>query len=154
VITLVQRVSRAEVRVEGALVGRIGRGLLLLVGVERGDGETDADETARKIGALRIFPGRHPMDVAVKDAGGGCLVVSQFTLAGSVRKGNRPGFEGAEAPARAEALYLRVAEQLRSQGLPVETGRFAADMEVDLVNDGPVTFVIVVRDGAVQKTER
>ena len=94
------------------------------------------------------------MDLSVKDVGGGCLVVSQFTLAGSLRKGNRPGFEGAESPARAEALYERVADQLRAEGLPVATGRFAADMDVELVNDGPVTFVVVVRDGAVQKTER
>ncbi len=81
-------------------------------------------------------------------------MVSQFTLAGSIRKGNRPGFEGAEAPARAEALYERVAAQLRAEGLTVATGRFAAMMDVELVNDGPVTFVVVVRDGTVQKTER
>jgi len=154
VITLVQRVSRAEVRVDGEVVGRIDKGLLLFVGVERGDGAADADETARKIAALRIFPGRHPMDLAVKDAGGGCLVVSQFTLAGSLRKGNRPSFDGAEEPAAAAALYERVAERLRAEGLPVATGRFAADMAVELVNDGPVTFVVIVRDGAVVKTER
>ncbi len=153
-ITVVQRVARAEVRVGGDVVGRIAKGLLLFVGVERGDGEADADATARKIAALRIFPGRHPMDLAVKDAGGGCLVVSQFTLAGSIKKGNRPGFETAEEPTRAQTLYERVAAKLREEGLLVETGRFAADMEVDLVNDGPVTFVVVVRDGAVVKTER
>jgi D-tyrosyl-tRNA(Tyr) deacylase len=154
VITVVQRVSRAEVRVDGAVVGRIDKGLCLLVGVERGDTEADADATARKLAALRIFPGRHPMDLSVKDVGGGCLVISQFTLAGSIRKGNRPGFEGAEEPARAEALYERLAEQLRGESIPVATGRFAAMMDVDLVNDGPVTFVVVVRDGAVVKTER
>jgi D-tyrosyl-tRNA(Tyr) deacylase len=152
--TLVQRVSRAEVRVAGEVVGRIDKGLLLFVGVERGDTATDADATARKVAALRIFPGRHPMDLSVKDAGGGCLVVSQFTLAGSLRKGNRPSFDGAEQPAAAETLYERVAAQLRGEGVDVATGRFAADMEVDLVNDGPVTFVVVVRDGAVVKTER
>jgi D-aminoacyl-tRNA deacylase len=154
VITLVQRVSRARVTVAGELVGEIGAGLLLFVGVERGDGEPDAEATARKIAALRIFPGRHAMDVSVKDVGGGCLVVSQFTLAGSLRKGNRPGFEGAEQPERAAALYERVAAGLRAEGLPVATGRFAADMQVELVNDGPVTFIVVVRDGVVQKTER
>jgi D-aminoacyl-tRNA deacylase len=154
VITVVQRVSRAQVRVDGEVVGRIERGLLLFVGVERGDTEADADATARKLAALRIFPGRHPMDTSVKDVGGGCLVVSQFTLAGSLRKGNRPGFEGAEQPDRAQALYERVADQLRAEGLPVATGRFAAHMDVDLVNDGPVTFVLIVRDGAVVKTER
>jgi D-tyrosyl-tRNA(Tyr) deacylase len=153
VITVVQRASRAEVRIAGEVVGRIDRGLVLLVGVERGDTEADADASARKIAALRIFPGRHPMDLSIKDAGGGCLVVSQFTLAGSIRKGNRPGFESAEEPARAQALYERVAAQLRAEGLPVATGRFAAHMDVDLVNDGPVTFVVIVRNGALVKTE-
>ena len=120
---------------------------MLLVGVEKGDGEADADATARKIAALRMFPGRTPMDVTVAEVGGGCLVVSQFTLCATLAKGNRPSFEPAEAPARAEALYLRVAEGLRAAGLPVETGRFAADMAVELINDGPVTFVVEVRGG-------
>jgi D-tyrosyl-tRNA(Tyr) deacylase len=151
VIAVVQRVSRAEVRVDGAVVGRIGRGLMILVGVERGDGDADADVAARKIAALRIFPGRTPMDVTVAEAGGGCLVVSQFTLAGSVHKGNRPSFDRAEDPPRAQALYERVASRLREAGLPVETGRFAADMEVDLVNDGPVTFIVEARNGALVK---
>jgi D-tyrosyl-tRNA(Tyr) deacylase len=151
VIVVVQRVSRAEVRVEGAVVGKIGRGLMLLVGVERGDAEADADVVARKIAALRIFPGRNPMDVAVAEVGGGCLVVSQFTLAGSIHKGNRPGFDRAEDPPRARALYERVADQLRALGLPVETGQFAADMEVDLVNDGPVTFIVQSRAGVLVK---
>lgn len=150
-IVVVQRVSRAEVRVAGAVVGKIGRGLMLLVGVERGDGEPDADVLARKIVALRIFAGRNPMDVAIKDVGGACLVVSQFTLAGSVHKGNRPGFDRAEEPPRARSLYERVAAQLRAEGVPVETGQFAADMEVDLVNDGPVTFILQARGGALTR---
>jgi D-tyrosyl-tRNA(Tyr) deacylase len=154
VITLVQRVARAEVRVADAVVGQIGQGLLLFVGVERGDTEADADATARKIAALRIFAGKHPMDLALADVGGACLVVSQFTLAGSLRKGNRPGFEGAEAPDRARALYERVATQIAASGIPVAKGQFAADMQVALVNDGPVTFVVVVRNGVVEKTER
>lgn len=145
--TVVQRVTRAEVRVAGQVVGQIGRGLMLLVGVEKGDGEADADATARKIVALRVFPGRTPMDVTAADAGGACLVVSQFTLCATLARGNRPSFEPAEAPARAEALYLRVAEGLRAAGLPVETGRFGADMAVELVNDGPVTFIVTVRAG-------
>ncbi len=149
-ITLVQRVTRAEVQVGGEVVGQIGAGLLLFVGVERGDSERDADATARKVAALRIFAGKHPMDLSVRDVGGACLVVSQFTLAGSLRKGNRPGFEGAEAPESARALYERVVEKLAGEGLPVATGRFAADMQVSLTNDGPVTFVVVVRDGAVR----
>jgi D-tyrosyl-tRNA(Tyr) deacylase len=154
VITLVQRVTSAEVRVDGAIVGQIGPGLLLFVGVERGDTDADADTTARKIAALRIFAGRHPMDQAVADVGGSCLVVSQFTLAGSIRKGNRPGFEGAEAPGRAQELYERVASAIAATGIPVARGRFAADMQVTLVNDGPVTFVVVVRNGVVERTER
>ena len=130
-----QRVSRAEVRVGGEVVGRIAGGLALLVGVEKGDTEADADVTARKIAALRIHPGRTPMDKTTAEVGGACLVISQFTLCASLAKGNRPSFEPAEAPARAEALYLRVAEGLRATGLPVETGRFGADMAVDLVNE-------------------
>jgi D-tyrosyl-tRNA(Tyr) deacylase len=149
--TVVQRVERAEVRIAGAAVARIGRGVVLLVGVERGDSEADADVTARKIAALRIFPGRTPMDQTLAEVSGACLVVSQFTLAATLAKGNRPSFEPAEAPARAEELYLRVAAQLRAAGLPVETGQFGADMQVDLVNDGPVTFLVFTAGGALVK---
>jgi D-aminoacyl-tRNA deacylase len=149
--TVVQRVTRASVAVDGQAVGEIGRGLLLFVGVERGDGDADADATARKIAALRVFAGRTPMDRTLAEVGGGCLVVSQFTLCASLSKGNRPSFEPAEAPARAEALYLRVADGLRAAGLPVATGRFGADMAVELVNDGPVTFLVVAKDGALEK---
>jgi D-tyrosyl-tRNA(Tyr) deacylase len=96
-----------------------------------------------------MFPGRTPMDRTLADVGGACLVVSQFTLAASLKGGNRPGFDGAEDPPRAEALYLRVAAQLRAAGLPVETGRFGAMMDVELVNDGPVTFLLFTRAGAL-----
>jgi D-tyrosyl-tRNA(Tyr) deacylase len=137
--------------VGGDVVGEIGAGVMLLVGVEKGDAEADADATARKIAALRIFEGKTPMDRTLADVGGGCLVVSQFTLCASLSKGNRPSFEPAEAPARAEALYLRVAEQLRAAGLPVATGRFGADMAVELVNDGPVTFIVQAKGGALVK---
>ena len=149
--TVLQRVERAEVRIAGAAVARIGRGVVLLVGVERGDSEADADVTARKIAALRIFAGRTPMDQTLAEVSGACLVVSQFTLAATLSKGNRPSFEPAEAPARAEELYLRVAAQLRAAGLPVETGQFGADMQVDLVNDGPVTFLVFTAGGALLK---
>jgi D-tyrosyl-tRNA(Tyr) deacylase len=149
--TVVQRVRRAEVRVGDQTVAAIERGLLLLVGVEKGDGEADADTSARKIAALRIFEGRTPMDLTLADVKGACLVVSQFTLAASLAKGNRPSFEPAEEPARAEALYLRVAAQLRAAGLPVCTGRFGADMQVSLVNDGPVTFLVNTSSGALIK---
>jgi D-aminoacyl-tRNA deacylase len=157
-IAVLQRVARAEVRVEAKVVGRIGRGLLVLVGVERGDGEADADTVARKIAALRIFARvegdpatKAPMDVTVGEVGGGCLVVSQFTLAAALHKGNRPSFDRAEDPPRAQALYERVARQLRASGLPVETGTFGAMMEVELVNDGPVTFILEARAGALVK---
>ena len=145
--TIVQRVRRAEVRVEGVSVGRIERGLLLLVGVAKGDTEADADATVRKIVALRCFPGRTPLDQTLAQVGGGCLVVSQFTLLADLVHGNRPGFDAAEAPALAEALYLRVADGLRAAALPVATGRFGATMDVELVNDGPVTFQLEVRNG-------
>jgi D-tyrosyl-tRNA(Tyr) deacylase len=144
-------VQRAEVRIDDQLVGRIEHGLMLLVGVEKGDSEADADVSARKIAALRIFAGRTPMDLTLGDVKGGCLVVSQFTLAASLTKGNRPSFEPAEEPHRAQALYLRLVDQLRAAGLPVETGRFGADMHVELVNDGPVTFLVCAAGGALVK---
>jgi D-tyrosyl-tRNA(Tyr) deacylase len=149
--TVVQRVARAEVRVGGEVVGAIGRGVLALVGVERGDSDADVEATVRKLAALRLFPGRTPMDLSLAEAGGACLIVSQFTLAASLAKGNRPSFEPAEEPARADLLYQRVAAGLRALGLAVETGRFRADMQVELVNDGPVTFLIFTRDGALVK---
>jgi len=148
-IVVVQRVSRAEVRVGDEVVGKIGLGLALLVGVERGDGKADADALARKLVALRIFPGRSPMDVSMKDVGGACLVISQFTLAGTTRKGNRPSFDRAEDPKLAEALYEHLAQQIRQQGISVATGRFAAEMAVELVNDGPVTFILQARNGGL-----
>ncbi len=148
-IAIVQRVSHAEVRVAAEVVGCIDKGVLLLVGVERGDTQADAEVLARKLVALRIFPGRTPMDLSLKDAGGACLVVSQFTLAGSIRKGNRPSFDRAEDPALAQALYQRVADRIAAEGIVVTRGRFAADMDVELVNDGPVTFIIETRDGAL-----
>jgi D-tyrosyl-tRNA(Tyr) deacylase len=148
-IVVVQRASRAEVRVDGKVVGKIELGLVVLVGVERGDSEADADVLARKLVALRIFPGKTPMDLSIKDVHGACLVVSQFTLAGSTRKGNRPSFDRAEDPVLARALYERMAERIRAEGIEVATGRFAADMKVELVNDGPVTFILRARDGAL-----
>lgn len=147
--TVVQRVSRAAVRVDGEVVGSIDRGVMLLVGVHRGDTEADAIATARKIASLRIFPGRTPMDLDLAQVGGGCLVVSQFTLAGTIRKGRRPSFDAAEAPEAAEALYERVADELRTLGLPVQTGRFGAMMEIDMVGDGPVTLLVFTREGSV-----
>jgi D-tyrosyl-tRNA(Tyr) deacylase len=148
-ITVVQRVRAASVCVDDVEIAAIGEGALLLVGVEAGDSEADADATAAKVSKLRFFPGATPMDKTLADVGGSCLVVSQFTLAGDVAKGNRPSFTAAAPPEQGERLYLRVVEGLRGLGLPVATGRFRAHMRVTLSNDGPVTFVVRVRGGRV-----
>jgi D-tyrosyl-tRNA(Tyr) deacylase len=148
-IAVIQRVSRADVQVDGQIIGQVGRGLVVLVAVERGDGESDADVLARKIVALRIFPGRTPMDLSIKDVAGACLVVSQFTLAASTRKGNRPSFDRAEDPAQARVLYQLLGDRIGDEGVAVARGQFAADMKVELVNDGPVTFVLQARNGAL-----
>jgi D-tyrosyl-tRNA(Tyr) deacylase len=140
-----QRVARAEVRVDGEVRGRIDRGLCVLVGVARGDGEEDAARLAGKIAMLRVFEdeaGR--FDRSLLDVGGAILVVSQFTLIADTAKGNRPSFTDAAPPEQAEPLYLRVAEELRALGVHVETGVFGARMEVELVNAGPVTIVLDV----------
>ncbi|MEM7202702.1 MAG: D-aminoacyl-tRNA deacylase [Planctomycetota bacterium] len=149
-ITVLQRVTEAAVTVDGRCVGQIGKGALLLIGVEKGDDAVDAAATAKKIAALRFFPGRTPMDLTLAEAGGACLAVSQFTLAAAVRKGNRPGFSHAEDPTRADVLYRRVCTELTTLGLPVETGEFGASMQVSLINDGPITFLLSVRDGKVR----
>lgn len=140
---VVQRVSRAEVRVEGRPVGAVHKGLLVLLGVAEGDGEEAARYLADKVAALRIFEDQAgKMNLAVGDVGGAVLVVSQFTLLGDARKGNRPGFTGAAPPEQANALYERFCAMLRERGLPVATGVFRAHMEVELVNDGPVTLLL------------
>lgn len=149
VITIAQRVARAQVSVGEEVVGRIGHGVLLLVGVERGDQAADAMATADKILGLRFFPGRTPMDLNLAQVGGSCLVVSQFTLTACLRKGNRPSFVAAAEPAEAEMLYQQLAQRLAAAGLTVATGRFAANMQVELVNDGPVTFVVRTQNGRV-----
>ncbi len=135
--------------VDDQVVGAIGRGLLLLVGVERGDTDADADATAKKVAAMRLFPSDRQMDRSLADLRGGCLVVSQFTLAADLRHGNRPDFTAAADPAVAAPLYERVAAALAASGLEVATGRFGASMQVELVNDGPVTVVLTVRGGKV-----
>ena len=147
---LLQRVSRAEVRVEGQCVGRIGTGLLVLLGVEHGDDENAVAWHADKVAELRIFPddeGR--MNCSVEEIGGAILVVSQFTLAARTRKGRRPSYTDAADPPLAEALYERFAAHLIERGLPVETGRFGAMMDVELVNDGPVTILLEPPAGRV-----
>jgi len=140
---VIQRVSEAAVRVEGGVVGRIGAGLLVLLGVGQGDGEDDADYLAEKTLNLRIFPdAAGQMNRSVTDVGGGILVVSQFTLYGDVRRGRRPGYSSAAAPEEANRLYERFVARLRPSGLPVATGVFRAMMDVALVNQGPVTLLL------------
>jgi D-aminoacyl-tRNA deacylase len=137
---LLQRVSRASVTVEGAVVGEIGAGLLILVCAMQGDSEAEAERLAAKIGKLRIFKdAAGKMNLSVKDAGGAALVVSQFTLGADLR-GNRPGFSYAAAPEAAQRLYERFSELIAAQGIAVQTGIFGADMDVALHNDGPVTI--------------
>lgn len=138
---LVQRVARASVTVDGSVIGSVGTGFLVLLGVGPDDDTGVADRLADKVAKLRVFPdadGR--MNLSLDQVGGGCLVVSQFTLYGDVRSGNRPGFSAAAAPELGDALYRRFVARLRERGLPVETGRFGADMQIELVNDGPVTL--------------
>ncbi len=140
---VLQRVSRASVRVGGAVVGEIGVGLLALVGVADGDGESEADRMAAKVAGLRIFAdaeGRFNKSVA--DVGGAVLVVSQFTLISDVRKGRRPSFTRAARPEVAEPLVERFAGRLEASGLAVARGEFGSEMEVELVNDGPFTVVM------------
>jgi D-tyrosyl-tRNA(Tyr) deacylase len=140
---VVQRVSAAAVRVGDRLVGRIGPGLLAFVGVANEDGVDDVQYIAAKIRELRIFPDEQgKMNRSVADTGGSVLVVSQFTLQADCRKGRRPSFDAAAQPALAQALYEAVVQTLRTGGLPVETGEFQADMDVELVNDGPVTMLL------------
>jgi D-tyrosyl-tRNA(Tyr) deacylase len=139
----VQRVTQASVTVAGEVVGAIERGVLALVGVAVGDDERAADAVAQKIATLRIFDdAQGAMNLALPDVGGAVLLVSQFTLLGDTRKGRRPSFVAAARGELAERLYLRVADGLRAAGLPVQTGRFGADMAVALVNDGPVTILL------------
>ena len=139
---VIQRVSRAEVRVKGEVVGRIGAGLAVLVGLERGDGEQQIERAARRLATLRIFSddeGR--MNRGLDEVGGAVLAVSQFTLAGSIRKGRRPSFDRALPGDAAEPVFDRFLELLREEGVTVETGVFGAMMDVELINDGPVTLI-------------
>jgi D-tyrosyl-tRNA(Tyr) deacylase len=151
---VIQRVSEAAVRVGGQVVGEIGVGLLVLLGVEDGDERADAEWLAGKIARMRIFPdGSGQMNVSLLDIGGGALVVSQFTLHALTRKGNRPSFIRAARPEHSEPLCEEFCERLEGLlGRPVARGRFAADMKVGLVNDGPVTIIIDSRERRSART--
>jgi D-tyrosyl-tRNA(Tyr) deacylase len=140
---VIQRVKRAEVRVDGSVSGKIEKGLLVFLGVARGDGEEDLAFLASKIPDLRIFEDdAGKFNLSLKQTGGTLLIVSQFTLYGDCRKGRRPSFTEAEDSEIAKDLYDRFVAQLRQGGIPVETGEFQAKMEVHLVNDGPVTLLL------------
>ena len=140
---IVQRVASARVRVGERVVGEIGRGLLVFVGVGRDDTPEDVKALAAKICEMRVFEADgKPMDRSVVDVGGSLLVVSQFTLYGDMRKGRRPSFDGAAAPDRARSVYEELVRELRATNVPVATGEFQAMMQVELVNDGPVTILI------------
>ena len=145
-IALVQRVSEARVVVAGATVGEIGRGILALVGVERGDGEAEAARLAERVIGYRIFSdAAGKMNLSLAEICGGLLVVPQFTLAADTAKGARPSFSSAAPPAEGERLFGRFVALVRARHSPVQTGTFGADMQLSLVNDGPVTFWLQVR---------
>jgi D-tyrosyl-tRNA(Tyr) deacylase len=140
---VVQRVTRAQVIVDGEVVGAISKGLLVLLAVARDDTEADADYLADKIAALRIFADANgKMNLSAAECGGAVLAVSQFTLYGDVRRGKRPSFDAAARPEHAIKLHERFIERIRAAGLSCETGRFQAMMQVELVNDGPVTILL------------
>jgi len=140
---VIQRVQSASVCVDGRMTGKIDRGLLVLVGVGKGDGEKDIAYMVSKLPDLRIFEDASgKFNLSLRETGGGMLVVSQFTLYGDCRKGRRPSFTDAAEPAEAKKLYEQLVFKLQEQGIPVETGEFQAKMEVHLVNDGPVTILL------------
>ena len=140
---VIQRVKSAEVEVNGRLAGKIERGLLVFVGVGKGDGEADISYLTTKIPDLRIFEDHSgKFNLSLKEVGGEMLIVSQFTLFGDTRKGRRPSFSDAEDPPVAKILYEQLIENMKGQGIPVQTGEFQATMEVRLVNDGPVTLLL------------
>lgn len=140
---VIQRVTEASVTVNDDVIGSIGRGIVVLLGVAKGDSEKEADYLVNKLIHLRIFEDEAAkMNRSLREVGGELLVVSQFTLLGDCRKGRRPGFSNAAPPDEADRLYLYMVEQLRTQGVHVETGQFQAQMLVKIHNDGPVTFII------------
>ena len=145
---VVQRCSRAEVRIDGEVTGHIGTGFLLLVGITHDDTRADAEYLAKKVAGMRVFnDAEGKMNLALKDVDGAVLSISQFTLYGDARKGNRPSFVHAARPEVAEPLYDYFNHLLQSEyGIPVATGRFGADMKVDFVNDGPVTILLESMD--------
>ena len=145
-IGLLQRVSRAQVTVDGSVVGRINRGLLVLAAVEWGDGEAQAKRLAERIAGYRVFPDEEGrMNLSLQQTGGELLLVSQFTLAADTRKGTRPGFSKAAPPEEGERLFEQLVAEARALGIDVQTGVYGANMDVELVNSGPVTILLKAR---------
>jgi len=148
---VIQRVKSAEVEVDGRPTGKIGKGLLVFVGVGKGDGKTDISFMTSKIPDLRIFEDRSgKFNLSLKETGGEMLIVSQFTLYGDCRKGRRPSFTDAEDPSVARILYEQLVSEMKGKGIPVQTGEFQAKMEVRLVNDGPVTLLLDSRKTSLE----
>jgi len=140
---VIQKVKNANVKVDGDTVGEIQKGFLIFLGIEAGDTQSDLAYIVGKISKIRIFEDADDkMNLSIKDVGGAVLSISQFTLLGDARKGNRPSFTGAEKPEKAKEIYLKFNEELRKEGIKVAEGIFQADMEVSLVNDGPVTILL------------
>lgn len=143
-----QRCTRAQVSVDGEVVGKIGSGFMVLCGVENGDSQADMEYCRAKIAGLRVFEDDDDkMNLSLREVGGEILLVSQFTLLGDARHGRRPSFSNAAAPGDADALYRKLVEALRADGFRVETGRFQTHMQVELVNDGPVTILLDSKKG-------
>lgn len=140
---LIQRVKKASVRIDSQLYSQINEGILIFLGVEKGDEKSNADKLAEKLVKLRIFEDKNEkMNKSVQDINGSILVVSQFTLAGDCKKGTRPSFDKAELPQKANELYEYFISKLKSMNIPTQTGSFGAMMDVELINDGPVTFML------------
>ncbi|MDD3150198.1 MAG: D-aminoacyl-tRNA deacylase [Candidatus Gastranaerophilales bacterium] len=141
--TVIQRVKKASVTIENKIFSQINKGILVLLGIEKDDTEKEADFLVNKIANLRIFPDENgKMNLSIKDINGQILVVSQFTLTGNCKKGTRPSFDNSKEPIEANALYEKFIEKMKQEKIDVKTGKFAALMDVSLINDGPVTFIL------------
>lgn len=148
---VIQRVLEAKVEVDQKVVGKIEHGLMILVGIEAGDTKNDIALAARKLSAMRIFDDSEGvMNLSIKDVGGSILSISQFTLAADIRKGNRPSYSKAMSADEADMLYEQLNQTLREDGIHVETGRFQTHMNVSLNNDGPVSIIMILKDGKIQ----